>query len=102
VTESTLLALIAMIGSLGTAAIAAYVAVRVGKVETKVNETHELVNGVSHALATAQQDVARAEGVVAGTATERDRPRDVPTGGVAPNPFAGLESQQGEPRGPND
>ena len=71
--NQVLIAIIAMIGTVLTSAISAYVLVRTGRIQQAVKETHDLVDGVNEKLSAAQIGQAKAEGITAGEAAQRDR-----------------------------
>jgi hypothetical protein len=72
-TVTIFLALFAMIGTVATLVVNAYILTRVGRVGTKLDETHEAIDGAMHELLGAEAGMAGAEGFTAGEAAERER-----------------------------
>jgi hypothetical protein len=72
------LAVLSTVTTIITAILAAIVAIATRQTAARVNETHDLVNGMSHELTSARSGQDRAEAFTEGEAAQRERTAQKP------------------------
>jgi len=67
------LAILSFLGTTITAVLAALVAIYGRRIDARTEQTHQLVNGMSHELTSARSGQDRAEAFTEGEAAQRER-----------------------------